>query len=230
VRTTATRSNSSRPLVAITDIGFQQTPCGRERSRPHTSRRATGRPRTLLPRTRFAVDARDARPRRANDRIMRATFHIPLHRASAASWTSGGRLARATGERSRAVARAAKREDGVSNSRNGHPPEAFDGPKLDVRRLAEAMSDGAKTRNRWSSEFWTEVECDATEPWMMGNDHDQGGALRSNFLLSPAWRLMLLSDGSVTVRLDGFRVAGRLTTRHAVVVAASQTPHRSRRC
>jgi len=35
---------------------------------------------------------------------------------------------------------------------------------------------------------------------MMSNDQQPGGALRSQFLLSPAWRLMLLSDGSVTVR------------------------------
>lgn len=205
VRNTSPRSDSSRPLVARTDIGFKQTPCGYERARARTSRRATGRARALLPRAFCLIHARDARRRRANAPTMRATVRVPSASASARTSGRGGRLARATGERSRTVAGAAKPEDGVSNSRNGHPPEAHDGPKLDARRLAEAMRDGTKTRNRWSSEFWTEVECDTTEPWMMGNDQERGGALRSNFLLSPAWRLMLLSDGSVTVRVKSSR-------------------------
>jgi hypothetical protein len=47
----------------------------------------------------------------------------------------------------------------------------------------------------------------AIEPWMMCNDEPTpDGLLRSDSLLSPAWRMMLLSDGSVTVRriLDAF--------------------------
>ena len=60
-------------------------------------------------------------------------------------------------------------------------------------RAARARTD-EKRQSRWSSEFWDELEFDVMEPWMMQEDDTRGdGFLRSESLLSPSWRLMLLS-------------------------------------
>lgn len=114
--------------------------------------------------------------------------------------------------------RAASIDEGISepvkiNGRDSSRSPAF----MNVDAELEVLERGAsaeppatrsdRLRSRWSNSFWDELELNAIEPWMMCNDEPTpDGLLRSHSLLSPAWRMMLLSDGSVTVRriLDAF--------------------------
>ena len=112
----------------------------------------------------------------------------------------------------RAHVRAASIDEGISepvkiNGRDSSRSPAF----MNVDAELEVLERGAsaerpatqsdRLRSRWSNSFWDELELNAIEPWMMCNDEPTpDGLLRSDSLLSPAWRMMLLSDGSVTVR------------------------------
>ena len=126
--------------------------------------------------------------------------------------TTRAAAARVSGWRTRRGERRAHVVARTTMGENVSEPVKRNGSDVRRGRALESGSDESeeecaprartdeKRQSRWSSEFWDELEFDVMEPWMMQEDDTRGdGFLRSESLLSPSWRLMLLSDGSVTV-------------------------------
>lgn len=170
----------------------------RERTHARALEHAHTRESTKHARGRRTVDPDDARERSERAHMMTTR-------------TTGGAAARVSAWRTRGGERRARVVARMTTGENVSEPVEKNGCDVRRGRALESGSNGNEDRgartddkrqSRWSSEFWDELEFDVMEPWMMQEDDTRGdGFLRSESLLSPSWRLMLLSDGSVTVRV-----------------------------
>jgi len=153
--------------------------------------------------------------------------------------TTGGAAARVSAWRTRGGERRARVVARMTTGENVSEPVEKNGCDVRRGRALESGSNGNEDRgartddkrqSRWSSEFWDELEFDVMEPWMMQEDDTRGdGFLRSESLLSPSWRLMLLSDGSVTVRVRVPRLDASTDPTRFSRAASLEASHRPRR-